>query len=222
MSAPTRQFVEIPDPDDSLAHVLGTAVEALVGSDVAGAEAALRPVWGWTTDVYPVPELPELAETKTWPKGTGGRTRRIPNHTKAEIYEAASYTCVYCGRRTVHPNVLRLVHRRFPDALPFAPGGHWAQKLTHPVWWDISTSVDHVTAAAMGGQDLDDNLVCACWRCQWQKVHRPLEAFGWPTRTYTSQWRGLTEHYEALWHAAGRPSGQDAAWRQTFRIRDSS
>src|SRR4051812_43073615 len=143
------RYIKIPEPDNAIAMTLSEVVDSLVAGDEASAERALRPIWGWTTDANPVAEMPELEEAKTWPKGSGARTRPISKSVKAAVYAAASYTCVYCGRLTVHPNVLRLLHRRFPEALPFAPSGHWAARLTHPAWWDISTTVDHVTAAAM-------------------------------------------------------------------------
>jgi hypothetical protein len=124
----------------------------------------------------------------------------------AEVYERDRYRCRYCGRQVVLTAVLRMLSRRYPDALPYQ--ANWATSRTHPVFSALSATLDHVEPVAAGGDPLGlSNIVCACWRYNRRKGDLSLEELGWSLREVTDDdWRGLADLYVPLWHALGSPA----------------
>jgi hypothetical protein len=111
--------------------------------------------------------------------------------------------------------VLRLLSNRFPEALPFH--ANWKKSETHPAYWDIATSLDHVSAVSRGGDwKAVENLATACYRCQHQKSNHSLDVLGWKRRSQKSDWDGLTRRYRRLWTLLGQPSGTHRDWIEAF------
>lgn len=123
----------------------------------------------------------------------------------AQVYERDRYTCRYCGQHVVLTAVLRLLSRRWPTHLPYHP--NWAAAKTHPAVPTLSATLDHVEPVATDGDPLVlTNLVCACWTCNRRKGDLDLETLGWRLRDVpTTEWRGLADQFQPLWHALGSP-----------------
>jgi len=134
-----------------------------------------------------------------------GRLSRpvLPTTTIARVFVRDNFTCRYCGVRTVPPVVLRVLSVLYTDELPYDP--HW--KTAHPMYWKISSSVDHLEAGSSGGDWTDsDNLVTACYQCNQTKSNVSIEHLGWTAdQSGVAGWDGLTGFYPALWELAGRP-----------------
>src|SRR4051794_30559305 len=194
-----------------LAGDLARVVAALVRGDQERAEKELAPINGLTGKPSKTELLPTLPRSGR-PATTHPTTRNPPNRVLARLYASDSYTCVYCGRRTVFPGILRLLTLRFPVAFPLH--ANWKLAETHRAYWDISTSVDHIHPVSRGGAwQATENLATACYRGQDQKSNRYLSELGWELRRpERSGWHGLTEHYRDLWTVLGQPPGNHWDW----------
>lgn len=135
------------------------------------------------------------------------RRRAVPTGVKIAIHRRDSWTCRYCGGRTVAPPVLRFLSELYPDDFPYHP--NWKAGQVHPAYLLVSTSLDHVHPGGRGGSWLDeDNLVTACWPCNTGKADLRLEEVGWALlgeANVRSDWDGLSGATDALWERAGRP-----------------
>jgi hypothetical protein len=134
------------------------------------------------------------------------------------IYRRDSWTCRYCGLKTIAPPVLRLLSEIYPKEFPYHP--NWKAGETHEAWLLVSTSLDHLVPGARGGDWLaPENLVASCWACNSAKADLLLDELGWELLSeddVRSEWNGLTSAVEALWVEAGKPEGVFKNWRQAL------
>jgi 5-methylcytosine-specific restriction endonuclease McrA len=63
----------------------------------------------------------------------------------------------YTGERLVFPPVLRLISADLPDDFPFHP--NWKANVTHPAYWEVGATVDHLIPTSRGGADDESNWV---------------------------------------------------------------
>jgi 5-methylcytosine-specific restriction endonuclease McrA len=183
----------------------------VAGNDVL-AVTALGPIAGVTRVSEPLEQMPCLAGR---PRSAGVAKTQDPGvSAKAAVFVRDSFTCSYCGRRTIPPDILKLLSVRFGDTFGYQK--NW-KPPTHRSYWDISTSVDHVVPVSAGGDWRQlTNLATACYRCQEQKSNRSLEDLGWPLRRVKGNWDGLARSYASLWSVVGRPAGDHQAWIKAF------
>jgi 5-methylcytosine-specific restriction endonuclease McrA len=139
------------------------------------------------------------------------RRASVPLATTFAVFRRDSWTCRYCGGKTIPIFVLRVLSSLYPDTFPHHP--NWKAGQVHPAYLLISTSLDHRDPGARGGGWTDpDNLVTACWPCNTGKADFTIEELGWTLLgedEVRSEWTGLTSQYRHLWRAAGEP---DAAY----------
>jgi 5-methylcytosine-specific restriction endonuclease McrA len=209
---------DFPEHENSIAIRIREVTASLARGDRSTAAAFLEPLVGITCRSDPIVPAPVLSRSG-WPAGSGAKTRNPPPLVIARVYHRDNFTCRYCGRWTVPTQILRLVSAAFPDEFPYHP--NWRMDITPRVYWDISTSIDHIHAVSTGGSWQDPaNLATACARCQYQKSNLPLEILGWqlrPAQVDHSDWDGLVGCYETLWDAVGRPDERaHLAWTRAF------
>jgi hypothetical protein len=124
----------------------------------------------------------------------------------------------YTGERLVFPPVLRVLSTLLPAEFPFHP--NWKTHLTHPSYWEVGASVDHVIPVTRGGADNDSNWATTSMARNFAKMNWTIEELGWTLHPpgSMSQWDGLVgwflkytaEHPETLapsikgWHKAAR------------------
>ena len=101
---------------------------------------------------------------------------RMPsaNVTKA-LFARDGYRCRFCGCRVVLPGVRKIMSATLPGAIP------WGQKkadYSHGAFYAMSASLDHVVPHSAGGTNEEENLVTACWTCQFGRDHFLLEEVG--------------------------------------------
>jgi 5-methylcytosine-specific restriction endonuclease McrA len=201
--------LEIPLPVNDDVERIARVVDALIESDDAAAEAELAPIAGLTRTTKPIERMPFLARNAQAPR-LRTKTKNPVRRVIAGVFVRDGFTCSYCGRRTIPPNVLRVLSARFDEAFPWSK--NW--KPAHRAYWDISTSLDHVTAVSQGGAWNEiANLATTCYRCQEQKGNLT----GWPISRPSSDWDGLTKSYEALWMTVQPTDGDHQAWIRAFR-----
>lgn len=128
-----------------------------------------------------------------------GRARRteVALTTQLRVFRRDSFICRYCGQRTLFLPTLRLLSTIYPEHLPVDPG--WKLDHTHPVYWTLIASADHVTPAIRGGGSDEDNLVTSCWRCNDIKRAWSLHELRWQLiEPVHDSWDGLSGAYPAL------------------------
>jgi 5-methylcytosine-specific restriction endonuclease McrA len=132
----------------------------------------------------------------------------------AKVYARDHCQCRYCSERVILTAVMRLVSRLYPSEFPYDK--NWKADSTHPSFISRSATLDHVRPIARGGDPTAlDNLVTACWNCNRRKGDLLVEEVGWSlVEPQDKGWKGLTELFHPLWHAAGQPplSEDEAAW----------
>jgi hypothetical protein len=140
---------------------------------------------------------------------------RVSQWRQMQVYHWDHFTCRYCGSQTVFEPVLCLVLLAFPTLVPFHP--NWRRSETHPLYWESTTSCEHVIPVARGGTSAVDNLITVCARCQYVKGSLLLEEIGWRVRPVDqSNWDGLTQHLKPLFERVRDQSGVPEA--RTKRI----
>jgi hypothetical protein len=117
------------------AKILGRALGLVRRGDFPAARDLLR-------SEYPfVPASPE--------------GRRYTEAQALRVFRRDGFLDRYSGRRLVFPGVLRLLSRLFPEELPFHT--NWKMAETHPAYWELFPTIDHVMPVARGGPDGEAN-----------------------------------------------------------------
>lgn len=73
------------------------------------------------------------------------------------VFVRDGYIDRYSGARLVNPAVLRLLSRLLPRDFPYHP--NWKMTETHPAYWEVIPTIDHIVPIARGGSDSEDNWV---------------------------------------------------------------
>jgi hypothetical protein len=108
------------------------------------------------------------------------------------IFIRDGFVCRYSGKRLVNPGALRILSLRFPEAFPYHPHGRF--DATHPAWWELFPTLDHVVPVARGGSSEPANIVTTSLAKNAEKGSWTLEELGWSLRPPGSiaEWDGLT------------------------------
>lgn len=120
----------------------------------------------------------------------------------------------HSGERLVLPAALRVVSKLLPVAFPFHK--NWKVDQTHPAYWDLAATVDHVVPIADGGDNSSDNLVTTSQRMNSAKNRWTLEQLGWTLHSPgdIKDWDGLCAAFVAL--VAQRPDLLDDSYIGTW------
>lgn len=140
--------------------------------------------------------------------GPGRSPRKgVPQTTQLRVFRRDSFTCRYCGQRTVFLPTVRLLSELFPQHLPMDPG--WKLDHTHPIYWTLIASADHLVPAIRGGDSTEANLVTSCWRCNDIKRAWSLHELRWELLepATTKAWDGLSGAYPELCAATTNAEG---------------
>lgn len=136
---------------------------------------------------------------------------------KAKVWMRDNFTCRYCESRTIPPIVLQVLSSMYTNAFPYHP--NWKTIRTHPAYWKVSASVDHVKAGSIGGDwRSETNLVTACWSCNQMKSNVDAAHGVWNLLDVAAAgWDGLTGSYPILWRIAGEPEpAKHRPWLRVF------
>jgi len=121
---------------------------------------------------------------------------RLSDSGKLEILRRDSFTCRYCGIKTVFLPVLRALSSMFPDRFPRDDG--WTVQDTHPAYSLLSSTFDH-GASFDAGHIRPRGLVTSCWPCNSGKPNYMLEEVGFKKLPPSDEdWDGLTGVYPKL------------------------
>ena len=83
----------------------------------------------------------------------------------------------YTGDRLIFPPVLRILSVVLPEAFPFHP--NWKTDVTHPAFWELGATIDHLVPVTRGGADDDSNWVTTSMARNSAKMNWTLVELGW-------------------------------------------
>jgi hypothetical protein len=83
----------------------------------------------------------------------------------------------YTAERLVFPPVLRIISAELPDEFPFHK--NWRTEVTHPAYWELAATVDHLVPVSRGGADNESNWVTTTMARNSAKRNWTLAELGW-------------------------------------------
>lgn len=118
----------------------------------------------------------------------------------------------YTGERLIFPPVFRVLSFVLPAEFPFHP--NWRPDATHPAYWELGATIDHVVPVERGGADEDSNWVTTSMAHKGARHDHTLDELGWTLHPPGDprEWDGMlrwfldysTTHPEALAYASVR------------------
>lgn len=160
---------------DDRASVLELVCAALSSDDSRGAAETLH-------RAYPFSSVPSTP-------------RRYSPAEATRVFVRDGFIDRYSGRKVVFPPVLRAISVILPDAFPYHP--NWKMEVTHPAYWELTATVDHLKAASRGGADDESNWVTTSMARNSAKGNHSLGDLGWELRDPgdIAEWDGLLGWY---------------------------
>jgi hypothetical protein len=153
------------------AAVLESVCQALCREDAAAASDLIRSGY---------PFLPLTREG-----------RRYTESQSVRVFTTDGFIDRYSGKRLVFPGVLRLLSQLLPLEFPFHP--NWKMSETHPAYWELFPTIDHVVPITRGGVDSEANWVTTSMLMNGAKANWTLTELGWSLHAPGSlaEWDGL-------------------------------
>jgi hypothetical protein len=179
-----RTCLHLPIPEyEAGAEMLAEAADAILIGDLDLARDLVR-----RADMSVLFEHAHIVMHKLDPRIQRKRPIKVPagklpkvasRMPSAEVTKALfardGWRCRFCGCRVVLPGARKIMSAALPGAIP------WSKKAAdynHGAFYAISASLDHVVPHSAGGTNEEDNLVTACWTCQFGRDHFLLEEVG--------------------------------------------
>lgn len=137
--------------------------------------------------------------TQSYPfLGTKNTPRRYGPGEATRIFVRDGFVDRYSGARVVFPPVLRAISVMLPEAFPFHP--NWKMEVTHPAYWELTATIDHIEATSRGGADDESNWVTTSMARNSAKGNHSLEDLGWSLHPAgkMGDWDGLLHWYIAI------------------------
>lgn len=181
------------------ADVIRSACEAVFRGDIAAAAESLAG------------EYPFVAQTAA--------QRQCSETDALRVFARDGFIDRYSGIRLVFPGTLRLLSVALPTVFPFQK--NWKMSETHPAYWELFPTVDHVVPIARGGRDTEENWVTTSMLRNSAKGNWTLEELGWPLLPCGDlrQWDGMLAWFES-YVDKHEEAAQDAyvrRWREAAR-----
>lgn len=148
-----------------------TICQAIACTDAITAEIALR-------------QYPFIRQEKS--------ARKYTVNDAMLVYVRDGFIDRYSGARLVNPAVLRVITRHYPNEFPFQK--NWKMSETHPAYWELTPTVDHIHPVAREGQDFELNWVTTSMVRNAAKANWTIDELGWELHApgNYSDWDGLT------------------------------
>lgn len=141
-------------------EVIATICASVSSGDLTGAASTLRRDYPFAPD--------KVTERKY---GPAQATR---------VFVRDGFLDRYTGERLVFPPVLRALSLMLPIEFPYHP--NWKTDVTHPAYWELGATVDHLVPVTRGGADDDTNWVTTSMARNSAKMNWTLDELGWTLR----------------------------------------
>lgn len=142
--------------------------------------------------------------------------RRYGPLESTRIFVRDGFLDRYTGERLIFPPVLRLISLTLPNEFPYHP--NWKTDVTHPAYWEVGATIDHLVPVTRGGSDDESNWMTTSMARNSAKMNWTLEELGWrlhPPGDF-NDWDGMMAWFVRFAH--DRPVMlQSASIRQWFR-----
>jgi hypothetical protein len=98
----------------------------------------------------------------------------------------------YSGKRLVFPGTLRVLSILLPVEFPYHP--NWKVEVTHPAFWELFPTIDHIVPVSRGGLDDQSNWATTSQLMNAAKANWSLDQLGWKLLdpAPSGEWDGLT------------------------------
>ncbi len=108
-----------------------------------------------------------------------------------KIFVRDGFVDRYAGHRLIFPPVLRLLSLMMPDEFPYQL--LWKTEVTHPAYYELSATIDHLVPVSRGGSNEESNLVTTSMIKNSAKGNCTLEELGWTVhpKGNIGEWDGL-------------------------------
>jgi hypothetical protein len=146
--------------------------------------------------------------------------RRYGPVQSTQVFVRDGFIDRYSGERLVFPPVLRILSAALPSEFPYHP--NWKTDVTHPAYWEVGATVDHLVQVTRGGADDETNWITTSMARNYAKMNWTLEELGWKLHPPgdLDSWDGLmpwfleytARHPEALANASVKH------WQRAARI----
>jgi hypothetical protein len=174
------------------AHVAGDvrlAASLIAEADMPEIRDWLESLWGKQSPYLQFREIPDA------PPVIPKKDRldlRMPNAAeKRALIERDGYHCRFCGLPVIRPEIRKLLHKAYPDALPWGR----ANDSQHAAFQAMWLQYDHIVPHARGGNNDLENLVITCAGCNFCRMNYLLEEVGindpFDHEPIESNWDGL-------------------------------
>lgn len=173
-----RLCIRAPIPEIFEAYyLLSAAADAHLHGQSAAAEALfaranIPAVYDWAWADWQRPSLniripkPEN-DTVKLPKTELDPVRTPTKATKRAVLERDGYCCRYCGIPVIDADIRKLVHKLYPDAVPWVSSAPEQQHAGFSCFW---LQYDHVVPHSHGGRSDVENVVISCALCNFGKL----------------------------------------------------
>ena len=145
--------------------------------------------------------------------------RRYGPMESTRVFVRDGFIDRYTGSPLIFPPVLRILSIALPSEFPFHP--NWKTDVTHPAYWEVGATVDHLVPVTRGGADDESNWVTTSMARNSAKMNWTVDELGWALHSPgdMQDWDGLlhwflkytAEHPETVqsssfkqWHRAAR------------------
>ena len=114
------------------------------------------------------------------------------------VFLRDGFTDRYSGGRLVFPGTLRALAVLLPEAFPYQL--HWKQSATHPAFYELYPTLDHVVPIARGGADDESNVITTSMLKNTAKGNFLLEELRWPPdrAPIAAGWDGLLKWFLSM------------------------
>jgi len=151
---------------------MGKAADLLREADIRTLHAYAAFVMSPTTELLGFERRTRQARQKALLPHPG---LRMPTGADAEIiFRRDGFRCRYCACRVIRPGVRSLLTALFPDIVRW-PGGKGGDQAKHAAFYALNGVLDHVEPFARGGDSSIENIVTACWPCNFGKEDHTIE-----------------------------------------------
>lgn len=121
--------------------------------------------------------------------------RTYSDEQMCEVFMRDGFIDRYFGDRLVDIGILKTISVFFPEEFPYQ--SHWKMTETHPAFWALAPTLDHVDPIATGGLDEPSNWVTTSMMHNTVKSQWTLEQLNWQLHKPGDllEWDGLTGYF---------------------------
>jgi hypothetical protein len=103
--------------------------------------------------------------------------RRYGPIASTRVFVRDGFIDRYSGERLIFLPVFRVLSVALPSEFPY--NRNWKTDVTHPAYWEIGATIDHIVPVTRGGKDVESNLITTSMAHNFVKMNWTLEELDW-------------------------------------------